>query len=89
MQRAFLATQTTQTMNAQCSEHFMDALFWNDQTEVIHTLFPEAERQHPTAKRWLELKDSTKANVDRLRLGGLPVLTLFTHAWVGLPDWWS
>lgn len=72
-------------MNTQATATTLDAHLWNDQTEVVDRLFPDAEAQHPNAQRWYELKDSTRTNVERLKTAGMPVLRFASHAWVGLP----
>ncbi|WP_156106009.1 hypothetical protein [Comamonas aquatica] len=63
----------------------MDKHLWNDQTEVVDALFPEAEEQHPEAARWFELKDTRPTNLKQLKARGAAVLCLGTHAWIGLP----
>lgn len=64
----------------------MDAHLWNDQTEVVDHLFPDAEAIYPDAHRWYELKDTSPSALDRLECEGAPVLRWRTHAWLGLPS---
>jgi hypothetical protein len=64
----------------------MDKYLWNEQTEVVDALFPDAEQTHPQAARWYELKDSTPAHIEQLTSRGAAVLRFGTHAWLGLPD---
>lgn len=63
----------------------MDAHLWNDQTEVVDHLFPEAEAQYPEAERWFELKDCSTRGIADLKAKGALVLEWRSHAWVGLP----
>lgn len=50
-------TQTSKTTSSIAK--LMDEHLWNEQTEVVDALFPDAEESHPEAARWFELKDST------------------------------
>lgn len=76
-------TQTSKTTSSIAK--LMDEHLWNEQTEVVDALFPDAEESHPEAARWFELKDSTPDNLKRLQARGVAILRLGTHAWIGLP----
>lgn len=76
-------TQTTETISP--FAQLLDKHLWNEQTEVVDTLFPDAEESHPEAARWFELKDSTPDNIKSLQARGAAILRLGTHAWIGLP----
>lgn len=62
----------------------INAHFWNDQTALVDTLFPDVEKIFPHASRWLELRDASASNVDRFIDAGVPVLWCGPHVWVGL-----
>lgn len=76
-------TQTTETTST--FAQLLDKHLWNDQTEVVDALFPDAEESHPEAARWFELKDSTPTHLKRLQARGAAILRLGTHAWIGMP----
>lgn len=64
---------------------WIDTYLWNDHTELVDHLFPEAEADYPKAQRWLELKDSSAEHTQALERRGAAILRWGTYAWLGLP----
>ena len=59
----------------------LDQYLWNEQTDIVEVLCPEAFAEHDEVALWFEVKDG----LEQFKQRGAAVIQWGYFAWLGLP----